>query len=87
MRKKEEQPRAATGAERQAAYRERHLIEVDTVDSSANMIVPAATKRALERLENRYAVTQREMLRKVIQDARTTCYRRDPSADLRRYYD
>jgi DNA mismatch repair ATPase MutS len=87
VRKKEEQPRAATGAERQATYRERHLTEVDTVDSSGNMIVPVATKRALERLENRYAVTQHEMLWKVIQDARTTRYRRDPSADLRRYYD
>src|SRR5690349_12230741 len=79
--------RAASSAERQAAYRRRHLNEVDTVDSARlNMIVPVATKRALERLARRYAVTQREMLAKLIGDAERAATDGMRSADLRRYF-
>ena len=67
--------------------RRRHLDEVDTVDSARlNMIVPVATKRALERLAERYAVTQREMLGKLIGDTERAATNGMPSADLRRYY-
>jgi len=55
--------RATSAAERQAAYRERHLHEVESLDSARlDMIVPVATKRGLERLARSYAVTQRDML-------------------------
>jgi hypothetical protein len=50
------------------------------------MIVPVATKRALERLARRYAVTQREMLGKLIGDAERAATDGMRSADLRRYY-
>lgn len=79
--------RTASGAERQAAYRRRHLNEVETVDSARlNIIVPVATKRGLERLAKRYAVTQREMLGKLIGDAERAATDGMPSAALRRYY-
>ena len=87
VQKTRRRKRAASSAERQAAYRHRHLDEVDTVDSARlNMIVPVATKRALERLARRYAVTQREMLGKLIGDAERATTDGMRSADLRRYY-
>ena len=79
--------RAASGAERQAAYRRRHLDEIDTLDSARlNMIVSTATKRALERLALHYAVTQREMLRRIVEEAERTATRDLSSSELRQYY-
>ncbi len=79
--------RAASGAERQAAYRRRHLDEIDTLDSARlNMIVSTATKRALERLALRYAVTQREMLQRIVEKAEQTTTRDLSNSELRRYY-
>jgi len=79
--------RPATGAERQAAYRRRHLDEIDTLDSARlNMIVPTATKRALERLAVRYAVTQRAMLERIVEDAERGATSDLSSSELRRYY-
>lgn len=87
VQKTRRRARTASSAERQAAYRRRHLNDVDTVDSARlNMIVPVATKRALERLAMRYAVTQREMLGKLIGDAERAVTDGMRSADLRRYY-
>lgn len=79
--------RAATGAERQASYRRRHLDEIDSLDSARlNMIVPTTTKRALERLAIRYAVTQRTMLMRIVEDAERAVTSDLSSAELRRYY-
>lgn len=79
---------AATGAERQAAYRRRHLDEIDSLDSARlNMIVPIATKRALERLARRYAVTQRIMLEGLVEEAERAAIRELSNAEMRRYYD
>jgi hypothetical protein len=79
--------RAATGAERQAAYRRRHLDDIDTLDSARlNMIVPTATKRALERLAVRYAVTHRAMLVRLVEDAERAATSDLSSSELRRYY-
>lgn len=87
IQKARNRARTASGAERQAAYRRRHLNEVDTVDSARlNTIVPVATKRALERLAKRYAVTQREMLEKLIGDAERVATDGMRTAELRRYY-
>jgi len=80
--------RAATVAERQAAYRRRHLDEIDTLDSARlNMMVPTATKRALERLALRYAVTQREMLRRIVEGVERAATTDLSSSELRRYYE
>lgn len=61
----------------QAANRRRHLDDIDTLDSARlNMIVSAATKRAPERLALRYAVAQREMLRRVVEEGGADMYPR-----------
>ena len=79
--------RATSAAERQAAYRDRHLHEVESLDSARlNMIVPVATKRGLERLARRYAVTQRDMLGKLVSDAERVVTDGMSTAHLRRYY-
>ena len=86
-KRKQRRGRAATSAERQAAYRRRHLDEIDSLDSARlNIIVPIATKRALERLARRYAVTQRDMLKRVIEDAERAATNALSSSELRRYY-
>ncbi len=59
----------ATNAERQAAYRARHLKDVDGTGERLNLIVDAKAKRALERLAVHYAVTQRSMIEKLLIDA------------------
>ena len=50
------------------------------------MIVSTATKRALERLALRYAVTQREMLQRIVEKAEQTTTRDLSNSELRRYY-
>ena len=59
----------ATNAERQAAYRARHLKDVDGQGERMNLIVGAQAKRALERLAACYGVTQRGMIEKLLIDA------------------
>jgi len=87
-RKARRRASAATGAERQAAYRRRHLDEIDSLDSARlNMVVPIATKRALERLARRYAVTQRIMLERLVEEAERVAIRELSNAEMRRYYD
>lgn len=59
----------ATNAERQAAYRARHLASVDGQGERLNLIVGVQAKRALERLASCYGVTQRAMIEKLLQQA------------------
>jgi hypothetical protein len=49
-------------AARQAAYRKRHLQDVDGGGGRINMVVPIQTKAQLARLAKHYAVTKRELL-------------------------
>ena len=58
-----------TNAQRQAAYRARHLKDVEGTGERISVLVDAHTKRALERLATRYTVTQRAMLQNLIADA------------------
>lgn len=53
---------AKTNAERQAAYRARHVQSVDGDGEQVNMVVAVSAKRALERLAACYSVTQRVIL-------------------------
>ena len=70
MAKRDTKTKARTNAEYQAAYRERHLLSPDTVDSERlNMVVPVSTKRQLERLARHYGVSQRAMLARLLSDA------------------
>ena len=60
---------AQSNAERQAAYRVRHLKDVEGTGERISLLVDTPTKRALERLAVRYGVTQRAMLQTLIADA------------------
>jgi len=55
---------AQTPAQRQAAYRQRHLR--DGTESRISIVVSATAKAGLERLAVRYGVTQREALERAL---------------------
>lgn len=59
----------ATNAERQAAYRAKHLKDVDGTGERLNIIINTHAKRALERLASCYGVTQRATIEKLLLDA------------------
>ena len=60
---------AQTNAQRQAAYRARHLKDESGTDERISLLVDLHAKRALERLATRYAVTQRAMLERLVKNA------------------
>ena len=60
---------AQSNAQRQAAYRARHLKDESGVGERISLLVNIHAKRALERLARRYAVTQRAMLEKLLKEA------------------
>lgn len=53
---------AKSNAQRQAAYRTRHLKNEDSIGERLNLIVDLHTKLALERWAKCYGVTQKEAL-------------------------
>jgi len=60
---------AKSNAERQRAYRERHLKDEAGNSERINTVVSLSAKRSLERLASCYGVTQRVMLERVIAEA------------------
>ncbi len=52
----------ATSAERQAAYRQRHLQDVDGHGERLNMVISVQAKAQLKRLARHAGITQRSML-------------------------
>ena len=62
---------AQTNAERQAAYRQKHLQDEDAGCERLNVVLDLSAKRALERLASAYGMTQRGILERVIADAET----------------
>lgn len=58
-----------TNAERQAAYRVRHLRDEDGKGERLNIVIDLHAKRALERLAACYGVTQRAMLERLVLEA------------------
>jgi hypothetical protein len=58
-----------TNAQRQAAYRARHLKEGDGMGERLNSVIDIQAKRALERLAACYGVTQRDLLERLISEA------------------
>lgn len=66
MAKRRKQTSAQGNAARQAAYRQRHLHDVDGQGERINMVVTVQSKAQLERLARHYGVTQRELLARVL---------------------
>lgn len=58
-----------SNAERQQAYRQRHLKDVEGGGERLNGIVSAASKAQLARLVRHYGLSQRATLEKIIQAA------------------
>lgn len=60
---------ATSNAQRQAAYRLKHLKDVDGQGERLNIIIDLHAKKALERLSSCYGVTQRAMIEKLLIEA------------------
>lgn len=76
-----------SGAERQAAYRERQLKSEEGTGARLDMVIEVSGKYALERLAVRYRVTQREMLERLIKTAEGNAVRKLSAQEERDYYD
>ena len=80
-------PAPMTNAQRQAAYRQRHLRDPDTVDGARlNLVVAFGAKQQLERLSIHYGVTQREMLAQLLADAENDAINALPAQKRELYY-
>ena len=78
---------AKTNAERQAAYRERHLKDEQGMGERLNMVVDMKAKLALKRLAIRYGVTQRDVLEGLIEDAEDALLKELSATEQSEYYD
>lgn len=74
-------------AERQAAYRQKHLHDFDGTKSRLNLLIEHRAKLALARLANRYGVTQTELLERMILEAQTRELDGMSAEDTTAYYD
>ena len=72
MAKRRKPTSAQSNAARQAAYRQRHLHDIDGQGERTNMVVTVQAKAQLERLARHYGVTQREVIARVLADAERT---------------
>ena len=78
---------AQSNAERQAAYRQRHLNDVEGQGERINMVVTVQAKAQLERLARHYGVTKRELLVRVLAEAERKLVDRLGRAAEKSYYD
>jgi len=58
-----------SNAERQAAYRQRHLKDAEGGLERLNLLVSLQAKRQLERLATCYGVTQKSLLEQILAEA------------------
>ncbi len=86
MAKRRKPTSAQSNAARQAAYRQRHLHDVDRQGERINMVVTVQAKAQLERLARHYGVTQREVLARVLADAERKVVDGLRRGDERSYY-
>ncbi len=86
MAKRRKPTSAQSNAERQAAYRQRHLYDVDGQGERINMVVSVQAKAQLERLARHYGVTQREVIERVLADAERKVVDGLNGGDERAYY-
>lgn len=77
---------AQSNAERQAAYRQRHLHDVDGQGERINMVVTVRAKAQLERLARYYGVTQRDLLARVLSETEQKVIEGLSRADEKAYY-
>ena len=78
---------AKSNAERQKAYRKRHLHDLEGQGERLNAIIKLSTKRSLERLASCYGVTQRAALEKIIDEAESRLLSQLGSKKQEAYFD
>jgi hypothetical protein len=78
---------AKTPAERQAAYRQKHLKDETGSKARLNMLLDHRTKLALKRLAIRYGVTQAALLERLILEEQTQILQTMTSEEASKYYD
>jgi hypothetical protein len=79
-----------SNAQRQRAYRDRHLKltdELDDMRERINQMVSLSAKTALKRLASYYGVTQRAILESAIANAERTLFDTLPGEHQNDYYD
>lgn len=76
----------ATNAERQAAYRRRHLAAVDGQGERINIVVHDQAALRLKRLAAHYGVTQKAMLETLLADAEHALTATMTDADFKAYH-
>ena len=86
MAKRRKPTSAQSNVQRQAAYRQRHLHDVDGQGDRINMVVTVQAKAQLERLARHYGVTQRELLVRVLAEAERKVVDRLNRAEENVYY-
>jgi hypothetical protein len=59
---------AQTNAQRQAAFRERHLRGADAPKAMLNVVIPSSAKDTLKRLTRCYRITQDRLLTDLLRD-------------------
>ena len=77
---------AKSNAERQRAYRERHLNSLEAGGERLNAIINLSAKRSLEQLATCYGVTQREALEQAIEEAQNRLLSKLSSDEQAAYY-
>jgi len=78
---------AMTNAEKQAAYRERHLTDVEGSGARLNTVIDHSAKLALARLASAYGVSQRAMLELLVRDAEHDLLQGLSDKQRAQYYD
>jgi hypothetical protein len=78
---------ALTNAQRQAAYRQRHLKSEDGTGERLNVVIDAQAKKALERLSIHYGVTNKLMLERMVLNVQTQILAKLDGDQQNDYYD
>lgn len=76
-----------TNAERQRAYRQRHLKDLDGAAERLSTFVSVNAKRALERMAHHHSTTQRAILERTLAEAERTLVDALPPDEKSAYYD
>ena len=78
---------ALTNAERQRRYREKHLKDVEGNKERLNLVLDFQAKWTLERLAKRYAVTQTELIERLLREEQDRLLATLDSEEQTAYYD
>lgn len=78
---------SSTSAQRQAAYRKKHLQDEDGSKARLNLLLDLHAKLALARLARRYGVTQTACLERLVSEAQARELETMSAEEQTAYYD